>query len=100
MDDVGVERMAEILVWALVGVAPFGALLVLARAHVAQQNSRIMPAMGVLNCALNAGLNLLFVRVLGLSGIALSTAMTHLVVAIVFWILLPAAVRTSTTKAT
>jgi putative peptidoglycan lipid II flippase len=85
MDAGGVTRIADILPWALAGVAPFGVLLVLARAHVARQNSRIMPAMGLLNAALNATLNLLFVGKLGLSGIAFSTSVTYLVVATVFW---------------
>ena len=61
MDRAGVARIAGILPWALAGAAPFGALLVLARAHVAQQNSRIMPGMGVLNSTLNAAFNLLLV---------------------------------------
>ena len=47
------------------GVAPFGALLVLARAHVAQQNSRIMPSMGILNSVLNAVFNARLRRVAG-----------------------------------
>jgi putative peptidoglycan lipid II flippase len=93
MDRAGVARIAAIVPWALVGAAPFGALLVLARAHVARQNSRIMPGMGVLNSALNAGFNLLFVGPLGLAGIALSTSMTYLVVAVVFWVRLPRAAR-------
>jgi putative peptidoglycan lipid II flippase len=89
MDQVGVDRIAGILPWALVGAAPFGALLVLARAHVAQQNSRIMPSMGALNSTLNAVFNLALVGSLGLGGIALSTSITYLVVAVVFWIRLP-----------
>jgi putative peptidoglycan lipid II flippase len=93
MDRAGVARIASVLPWALAGAAPFGALLVLARAHVAQQNSRIMPSMGVLNSALNAGFNVVFVGFLGLSGIALSTSMTYVVVAIVFWIRLPRSAR-------
>lgn len=88
MDEASISRMAEILPYALAGVAPFGALLVLARAHVAQQNSRIMPAMGVLNSVLNAGLNLLLVGPLGLRGIALATSLTYLVVAVLFEMLL------------
>lgn len=88
MSEVDVTRMGEILPYALAGVAPFGALLVLARAHVAQQNSRIMPAMGVLNSVLNAGLNLLLVGPLGLRGIALATSLTYVVVAVVFEVLL------------
>jgi len=89
MDPAGVNRIADILPWALAGVAPFGALLVLARAHVAQQNSRIMPSMGLLNAALNAAFNGLFVALFGLPGIALSTSVTYVVVALVFWIRLP-----------
>lgn len=93
MDRAGVARIAAILPWALAGAAPFGALLVLARAHVARQNSRIMPGMGVLNSSLNAAFNLLLVGPLGLAGIALSTTMTYVVVAVVFWIRLPRAAR-------
>ena len=91
MDRAGVARIASVLPWALAGAAPFGALLVLARAHVARQNSRIMPGMGLLNSALNVAFNALFVGPLGLAGIALSTSMTYLVVAVVFWVRLPRA---------
>jgi putative peptidoglycan lipid II flippase len=93
MDAAGVARIASILPWALLGAAPFGALLVLARAHVALQNSRIMPSMGVLNSGLNAVFNAVFVGFLGLSGIALSTSLTYAVVAVVFWIRLPRSPR-------
>jgi putative peptidoglycan lipid II flippase len=93
MDETGVAQIAGILPFALLGVAPFGALLVLARAHVARQNSRIMPGMGLLNAACNALLNLVFVGPFGLSGIALSTSVTYAVVATVFWVRLPKVVR-------
>jgi putative peptidoglycan lipid II flippase len=91
MDEAGVETIAQIAPWALVGVVPFGVLLLLARAHVARQNSRIMPSMGVLNAGCNAVLNLVFVARLGLAGIALSTSVTYAIVAAVFWIRLPRA---------
>jgi putative peptidoglycan lipid II flippase len=84
MDWAGAERMARLLPYHLVGLAPFGALLILARAHVAAQNSRIMISMGLLNAALNAGLNFAFLPSLGLEGIALSTSCTYAVVALVF----------------
>jgi putative peptidoglycan lipid II flippase len=93
MDASGVGQIADILPWALAGAAPFGALLVLARAHVALQNSRIMPSMGVINSVLNAAFNAAFVGVLGLSGIALSTSVTYAVVAAVFWFRLPRSAR-------
>jgi putative peptidoglycan lipid II flippase len=89
MDRAGVARLVAIVPWALAGSAPFGALLVLARAHVALQNSRIMPSMGLLNGTLNVVLNALFVGLLGLPGIALSTSVTYFVVAVVFWVRLP-----------
>jgi putative peptidoglycan lipid II flippase len=69
-----------------VGLAPFGALLVLARAHVAMKNTSIMVGMGVLNAGLNAVLNVVFLRLIGLEGIALATSIMHLIVAIVFWL--------------
>jgi putative peptidoglycan lipid II flippase len=84
MDAAGVDRMARLLPYHLAGLAPFGALLVLARAHVAAQNSRIMVWMGVLNAALNAGLNAALLPWLGLEGIALSTSCTYAIVAVVF----------------
>lgn len=85
MDEAGIERMASLLPYHLVGLAPFGALLILARAHVAVQNSPIMLSMGLLNAGLNIALNLLLLPVLGLEGIALSTSLVHLAVAAVFW---------------
>jgi putative peptidoglycan lipid II flippase len=85
MDAAGVDRMIEILPYHLVGIAPFGALLVLARAHVALKNSRIMISMGVLNASLNLVFDVVLVKALGLRGLALSTSLTHLFVAIVFW---------------
>lgn len=55
MDVDGVKRMATLLPFHLVGLPPFGALLVLVRAHVALKNSRIMIVVGVFNAACNAG---------------------------------------------
>ena len=85
MDVLGVDRMAAILPYHLVGLAPFGALLVLARAHVAIKNSTIMLSMGALNAGLNAVFNVVLLRVMGLEGIALSTSCVQLGIAVVFW---------------
>lgn len=93
MDRDGVARIAGILPWALVGAAPFGALLVLARAHVALQNSRIMPGMGLLNSLLNVALNAALVGAVGLGGLSLATSLTYLIVAVVFWLRLPRVAR-------
>lgn len=93
MDAAGVERMIDILPYHLLGAAPFGALLVLARAHVAMKNSRIMVSMGILNAGLNLVLDIVLMKVMGLRGLALSTSLTHLVVAVVFWFRLEGALR-------
>jgi putative peptidoglycan lipid II flippase len=93
MDEGGVERLAEVLPWALLGVAPFGAVLLFALAHVALQNNRIMIALGVLNAALNLGFDWLLVGPFGLRGIALATSLMHVAIALVFWWLLRVKLR-------
>lgn len=85
MDEAGVERMAHILPYHLVGLAPFGALLVLARAHVATRNGSIMISMGLINACSNVVFNLVLYRLLSIEGLALSTSLVHLVVALIFW---------------
>ena len=85
MDALGVDRMIRLMPYHLVGVAPFGALLVLARAHVAIKNSTIMVSMGVLNASLNAIFNVILLKAIGLEGIALSTSCVYAAVAVVFW---------------
>ena len=100
MDAAGVDRMIEILPYHLLGAAPFGALLVLARAHVAMKNSRIMISMGIINVALNLFFDVVLMRTMGLRGLALSTSLTHLAVAVVFWFRLDAALRAPAPAAT
>jgi putative peptidoglycan lipid II flippase len=89
MDEEGVDALARLLPYHLAGLAPFGVLLVLTRAHIAIRNSRIMLGMGALNAILNVVFNVLLLPVLGLAGIALSTSCVYAVVAIVFWGRLP-----------
>lgn len=88
MDRAGVARMAHIMPYHLIGLAPFGVLLVYGRAHVALQNSTIFVRLGLFNAATNLLLNALLVGPLGLEGVALATSITHTAVAIVFAILL------------
>jgi putative peptidoglycan lipid II flippase len=85
MDADAVDSMASVLPWAALGSIPFGALLVLARAHVALRNTRIMMPLGILNASLNLAFDLLLVRVAALRGIAFATALVHLVIAVAFW---------------
>jgi putative peptidoglycan lipid II flippase len=85
MDEAAVAELIDLVPWYLVGLVPFGALLVLARAHVALQNSRIMRSMGLLNAVCNLVLDLALVGPLGLRGVALATSITHAIVALAFW---------------
>jgi putative peptidoglycan lipid II flippase len=93
MDEAGVLRLTEILPYALIGVPPFGALLILAVAHVALQNNRVMIPLGILNAALNLALDWLLVGPLGLRGIALATSIMHGIIAATFFVLLRARLR-------
>ncbi len=88
MDSAGLAQMADLLPYALVGAVPFGCLLVLARAHVALQNARIMFPLGILNAGANLAFNALLVKRLGLGGLALSTSLVQALIAVVFaWLL-------------
>jgi putative peptidoglycan lipid II flippase len=85
MDAAGLARIAHILPYHLVGLPPFGALLVLARAHVSLGNSRMLIGAGLVSAASNLTLNLILAPLLGLEGIALSTSLSSLLVAGLFW---------------
>jgi putative peptidoglycan lipid II flippase len=100
MDRTGADVIIEIVPYALIGAAPFGALLLLARAHVALENTRIMLGMGLLNALLNAGLNVALFPWLGLGGIALSTSLMHALVAVVFYLKLKAPLSKLASSAT
>ena len=93
MDAAALARMAHLLPYHLVGLVPLGIVLVLSRAHVSLGNSRILVGVGVFNAVSNLVLNLLFVRVLGLEGIALATSVVSALVAWVFWIRLGRTLR-------
>jgi putative peptidoglycan lipid II flippase len=93
MDAAALARMAHLLPYHLAGLAPFGIVLVLARAHVSLGNSRILVGMGALNAAANLALNLALVGALGLEGIALATSVVNGLMAWIFWIRLQRRLR-------
>lgn len=86
MDAPALARIAHLLPYHLVGLVPFGIVLVLARAHVSLGNSRILVGMGILNAAANLVLNIMLSHWLGLEGIALATSAVNVVVAWLFWV--------------
>jgi putative peptidoglycan lipid II flippase len=93
MDAVALARIAHLLPYHLIGLVPFGIVLVLARAHVSLGNSRILVGMGTLNAAANLALNVVLAHWLGLEGIALATSAVNVIVAGVFWVLLARRLR-------
>lgn len=86
MDPDGVARMVRLMPYHLVGLASFGALLVLAKAHVSIKNSGIMIGMGALNASLNLVFDVVLAKAIGLEGIALATSCVHTAIAVVFWV--------------
>ncbi len=100
MQPAAVERLASILPYYLIGLAPSGAALVLARAHIAIKNTRIMLPMGILNATVHGVLNFAFVKTLGLEGLALSASAVNIVVAAVFWVTLESRLRREPARAT
>jgi putative peptidoglycan lipid II flippase len=97
MTPADIEAMGPVFLCHLLGVPAFGALLIVARAHVAAGNTRLMLPMGALNAGLNLALNAALVGPLGLAGVALATSLTHAIIAVVFWQRLPAPLRGATT---
>jgi putative peptidoglycan lipid II flippase len=85
MEPAAAAQLGGLLPWYLIGLVPFGLLLVLVRAHIALQNSRVMLGMGILNAVLNLVLDVILVSALGLRGVALATSITHAVVAAALW---------------
>ncbi len=81
MDQGGVELLVHLLPWALIDAIPFAVLLILVRANVALQNTHIMLPLGILNVALNAGLNALLLGPFGLGGLLAATAGTQTIIA-------------------
>jgi putative peptidoglycan lipid II flippase len=88
MDEAGVEQLADLLPFHLAGLWAFGAMLVLVRAHISIQNGGILLKIGFLNATLNALLNLILLRLLGLPGLALSTSCVNAIIALVLWLML------------
>ncbi|WP_394832627.1 hypothetical protein LVJ94_39600 [Pendulispora rubella] len=86
MDEEGAARIAAILPYHLIGLAPFGALLVLARAHMAAQNRAVFLRAGIFNAISNVVFNVLLLRAIGLEGLALATSCMQAAVAVFLWV--------------
>jgi len=82
MDPDGLQHLSSVFRFQILGLVPFGLLLVLARTHVSLGNSRIMFGMGLLNVGLNVMFNLSLLPLLGVEGVALSTSLVQAVVAV------------------
>jgi putative peptidoglycan lipid II flippase len=86
MTPAQIDQMTPVFLGHLLGLPGFGALLLLARAHVAAGNTRLLLPLGALNATLNIALNAALMPLLGLPGIALATSATSTTIALVFWL--------------
>lgn len=93
MDAGGVAQMVAVFPYYLLALPSFGVLLVLYRATVAVKDSRILPAMGLLNAGLTVVLDVLLFQLWGLIGIAAARAIAATAVAAAFWIRLQRLLR-------
>ncbi len=100
MDERAVSVMTGVFPYQALALVPFGAVLILSRAHVALQNSAILPRVGALAAVTNLAFDLVLGRAMGLPGIALATALTHAVVATALFASLDRAVRLRIVPAT
>lgn len=89
MTPAGLAAMSPIFVCQVLGLAPFGALLILSRAHIAAGNTRVLVPLSALNAGANLALDLALMQGLGLTGIALATTLANTVVAVACWRRLP-----------
>jgi putative peptidoglycan lipid II flippase len=93
MDARALSVMADVLPYQALALVPFGAVLVLSRAHVALENTAVLPRVGLLASSCNLLLDVVLGRAIGLEGIALATALTHAISAAALYLALGRAVR-------
>ncbi|MBP9114591.1 MAG: polysaccharide biosynthesis C-terminal domain-containing protein [Polyangiaceae bacterium] len=82
MDVSSVEKMGPVFSAFLAGIAPFGVLMLLVRAHKSLQNNRILVPLGLLNAVLNVTFNFIALPRFGIAGIAWSTTIVHTLLAL------------------
>lgn len=70
----------------LFGLAPYVIGSMFVQAHLALKNTGILMKLGLFSCCLNVVLNYILMQFLGVSGIALSTSITALIIAILLFI--------------
>ncbi len=100
VDARALSVMTQVFPYQVLCLVPFGAVLILSRAHVALQNSAILPRIGALAAVTNLAFDLVLGRAMGLCGIALATAFTHVIVATALYASLDRAVRSHVVSAT
>jgi len=72
-------------IYYLLGLIPYVAGSMFTRGHLVLKNTRFLMKLAILNCFLNVILNYILMQFIGVAGIALSTSITVLVVAILLF---------------
>jgi len=81
-----VEATSSMLGFYLIGVIPFLVGNIFYRIHLVLKNTQLLMRLGILNCILNASFNFIFMKLIGLNGIALSTSVTFAIISILQYI--------------
>jgi len=69
----------------LIGFVPTILGFLFSRAHLAKKNTKLLMAIGISNFILNISFNFIFIGPFGISGLALSTTITHFILAFVLY---------------
>jgi len=83
-------KYLHILQWTFIcylfGLIPYTVGSMFTRGHLVLKNTSFLMKLGILNCFLNALLNYILMQFFGIAGIALSTSITVLIIAILLFV--------------
>ena len=77
--------VSSILGIYLIGLPPTIIGLIFVRAHLVLKNTKFLMVLGIMNFILNIVFNLVLIKPLGISGLALSTTVTYTILAVVLF---------------
>ncbi len=78
--------ISEILGYYLIGLTPLLIVMTLSGIFLVMKKAKFLMAVGFLNAGLHILFNILFMRIAGIKGVAISTTVVQLVIMIVYWL--------------
>lgn len=83
---VDLQQLQQLLYWYFPGVVFLAGSLILSRALLVVQQAKIMAFVTLIAAGLNVVFNLLFLKMMGLAGVALSTTLVDIFVCVVYYL--------------